>query len=82
MRNSDKCTLKAFIFLFLGCLFGWYLTFTESNLLHDQSVGAVSFVAAIFAYAGYNYGAARGWHDIELRRTNPDAFIGERIEED
>ncbi|MDH5712263.1 MAG: hypothetical protein OEZ15_11475 [Gammaproteobacteria bacterium] len=77
MRNSDKCIIKAIgsFVLAAGLLVLLYIIDTEHFY-------ASIFPCFWFLIAGYFYGMSRGWHDIELRRTNPEYFKDEKLEDE
>ena len=83
MRNSDKCIVKFFVFIVIGIASIWYLS-TDSGiqLINKHPIITLSILSLIFLFAGSNRGAARGWHDIELRRLNPEFFADEKLEDD
>ena len=83
MRNSDKCIIKTIVLLIVGVVCIWYLSTDEGlELLNSYPISTLSVLSIIFLYVGKNHGAARGWHDIELRRSNPEWFKNEKLEDD
>ena len=83
MRNSDKCIIKTIVFLITGISCIWYLSTSDGTLLlSNNPITLLSVLSLTFLFAGMNQGAARGWREIELRRSNPEYFENEEIEED
>ena len=76
MRNSDKCIIKAIAsFLFAALIIG-LLSYENTDYFFIFFLPSM-----LLLFSGYNYGAARGWHDIELRRSNPEWFKDEKLED-
>jgi len=82
MRQSTRSIILYIVFFIVGVISVVYLSSSHGeSFMGEHLVWSLIIVAILFCCAGYYYGTARGWHDIELRIMHPEHFKGETLDE-
>ncbi len=81
MKNSDKHLLTSAIISITG--FASIINLAKFNraLVEESTWWVLIGLGIIFFVAGSYHGSARGWHEIEIRRQNPEIYAGEKVED-
>lgn len=77
MKRSDKYIITAIVSFLLAALIIGLLAYINTDYFFLFFMPSL-----LLLIAGYSYGAARGWSDIEIRRSNPEWFEDEKLEDE